>query len=100
MSYQDKKLKCRDCGGEFTFTSGEQEFFAQKGFEAPSRCPDCRKKKKSLHKKREPTVETHPSQIYEIICSSCAKKVDVPFKPRNPEGVLCAQCFEKNKNKY
>ena len=30
--YQDKTLVCRDCGQEFVFTAGEQEFFAEKGF--------------------------------------------------------------------
>ncbi|MCH5166008.1 MAG: zinc-ribbon domain-containing protein [Clostridiales bacterium] len=40
----DKVLTCRDCGKEFTFTAGEQEFYAEKGFEhEPTRCPECRK---------------------------------------------------------
>ena len=30
--YQDKTLVCRDCGAEFVFTAGEQEFYAEKGF--------------------------------------------------------------------
>ena len=42
--YDDETLICRDCSASFTFTSGEQEFYARKGFEsAPSRCPECRK---------------------------------------------------------
>ncbi|MCK9358095.1 MAG: zinc-ribbon domain-containing protein, partial [Dehalococcoidia bacterium] len=32
MSYQDKSLRCRDCGQDFTFSSSEQQFFAEKGF--------------------------------------------------------------------
>ncbi|HEX9438151.1 MAG TPA: zinc-ribbon domain-containing protein, partial [Roseiflexaceae bacterium] len=32
MSYADKTITCRDCGMDFVFTSGEQEFYAQKGF--------------------------------------------------------------------
>ena len=35
----DKTLACHDCGAEFVFTAGEQEFFAQKGFSDPTRCP-------------------------------------------------------------
>ncbi|MBQ7784571.1 MAG: zinc-ribbon domain-containing protein, partial [Clostridia bacterium] len=31
--YQDKTLTCRDCGQEFVFTAGEQEFYAEKGFQ-------------------------------------------------------------------
>ena len=28
--YQDKTLVCRDCGAEFVFTAGEQEFYARR----------------------------------------------------------------------
>jgi len=43
MSYTDRQLTCTDCGAGFTFTAGEQEFHASKGFtNSPSRCPDCR----------------------------------------------------------
>ena len=42
----DKTLICKDCGAEFIFTEGEQEFYAQKGFSNPVRCPECRKKRK------------------------------------------------------
>ena len=45
---QDKKIMCKDCGDEFTFTVGEQEFFAEKGFEnEPLRCADCRRARKA-----------------------------------------------------
>ena len=29
--YEDKTLVCKDCGKEFTFSAGEQEFYAEKG---------------------------------------------------------------------
>ncbi|HET7100864.1 MAG TPA: zinc-ribbon domain containing protein, partial [Terriglobia bacterium] len=32
MEYRDRVLNCVDCGAEFVFTSGEQLFFADKGF--------------------------------------------------------------------
>lgn len=45
---QDKTLKCRDCGREFVWTVGEQEFYQQKGFtNEPTRCPECRKANKA-----------------------------------------------------
>ncbi|GAB4109407.1 MAG: zinc-ribbon domain containing protein [Roseiflexaceae bacterium] len=48
MSYADKTLTCRDCGMDFVFTAGEQEFYAQKGFiNEPTRCPSCRKARKA-----------------------------------------------------
>jgi len=47
MSFQDKSIQCSDCGTIFTFTTGEQEFFAAKGLtNEPRRCPRCRKDKK------------------------------------------------------
>ncbi len=43
----DKVLRCKDCGQEFTFTEGEQAFYAEKGFaNEPQRCPECRRIKK------------------------------------------------------
>ncbi len=48
MSYADKPLTCRDCGVDFVFTAGEQEFYAQKGFtNEPTRCPACRRSRKA-----------------------------------------------------
>ena len=29
---QDKTIVCKDCGKEFVFTVGEQEFYKEKGF--------------------------------------------------------------------
>ena len=41
--YTDKTLVCKDCGNEFVFTAGEQEFYAEKGFQnEPTRCKACR----------------------------------------------------------
>lgn len=46
-TYEDITLTCKDCGAEFTFTSGEQQFYAEKGFtNQPVRCPACRKARK------------------------------------------------------
>ena len=37
--FQDKTLTCKECGNEFVFTAGEQEFYAEKGFQnEPQRC--------------------------------------------------------------
>jgi hypothetical protein len=48
MEYKDKTLTCKDCGEQFTFTAGEQEFYAEKGFQnEPTRCKECRIKNKS-----------------------------------------------------
>jgi ssDNA-binding Zn-finger/Zn-ribbon topoisomerase 1 len=45
--YEDKNIECKDCGVTFTFSAGEQAFYATKGLEHPPvRCPNCRKAKK------------------------------------------------------
>ncbi len=44
---EDKTLVCKDCGKEFVWTVGEQEFYQEKGFtNQPTRCPQCRKARK------------------------------------------------------
>ena len=47
----DRTLTCKDCGNEFVFTEGEQDFYKEKGFENdPVRCPACRKARKQHRK--------------------------------------------------
>lgn len=85
-NFADQTLVCRDCGKQFVWTAGEQEFYKQKGFDnPPSRCPDCRTKKKS---ERMAT-----RSMTKITCSNCGKEDEVPFVPRKGTGVLCRECF-------
>jgi hypothetical protein len=50
MGFQEKSIRCSDCGTSFRFTAGEQEFFASKGFvNEPKRCPSCRRSRKAGH---------------------------------------------------
>lgn len=45
---EDKNIICKDCGKEFTFTVGEQEFYEEKGIQnEPKRCKECRQAKKA-----------------------------------------------------
>lgn len=47
MSYTDTVLTCRDCGEQFTWTPGEQEFYAKMGLQnPPARCNPCRETRK------------------------------------------------------
>jgi CxxC-x17-CxxC domain-containing protein len=45
--YNDKNLACADCGQEFVFTASEQDFYAQRNFTEPRRCPSCRASRKA-----------------------------------------------------
>ena len=49
-SFQDEILECVDCHQEFTFSAGEQSYFASKGLAKVKRCPECRlRRKQTLH---------------------------------------------------
>lgn len=95
--YQDRILTCRDCGQEFTFTAGEQEFFASKGLtNAPSRCPECRR----AHRSNQSSSQRPPrgnSEQYEAICASCGRPTTVPFIPREDRPVYCSDCFQEQR---
>ena len=49
----DAKLKCKECGEQFTITTGEAKWYEEKGFELPKRCPNCRKSKRKSKPKEE-----------------------------------------------
>ena len=54
MEKQDKTIVCKDCGKEFVFTVGEQEFYAEKGFQnEPLRFKECRQARKENRTKKE-----------------------------------------------
>ena len=92
-SGSDQQLVCRDCGANFAFTAGEQQFYASKNLSAPQRCKDCRNKRKN---ERMATREMH-----DAVCAQCGAACQVPFKPRSEaEGgkpVLCRDCFMKTR---
>jgi len=92
--YQDKVLVCKDCGREFVFTAGEQEFYAQKGFKnEPTRCKECRDQRKAMQR-REGRQERR-RELYDAVCSACGKETKVPFRPRNDRPIYCSDCFSK-----
>ena len=83
--YQDEKLICEDCGAEFIFTAGEQEFYAEKGLvNKPKRCPECRKKRRQNKRKK----------LYDVVCSKCGAQTKVPFKPILGKEVYCKDCYK------
>ena len=88
--FQDKIIACKDCGQEFTFTAGEQEFYAEKGFtNEPQRCKSCRNARKG----NAPRREDRP--MYDAICASCGATCKVPFEPRNDRPIYCSDCFRR-----
>ena len=85
--YEDKTLVCKDCGQEFVFSAGEQEFYAERGFEnAPQRCKSCRAARKGVAARPERTM-------YDAVCSECGKECKVPFQPSGDRPIYCSDCF-------
>ena len=94
MAFEDKTLKCKDCGCDFTFTVGEQEFYAEKGFEnEPARCRVCRDAKKRV--RGETGAADTVREMHEAVCAECGVTTQVPFKPRNDRPIYCRDCFRR-----
>lgn len=90
--FQDRTLVCKDCGNDFIFTTGEQEFYAAKGFQNdPARCKECRDQKRSQFNGN--SSERRERVMYEAVCAECGKETKVPFKPRLDKPVYCSECF-------
>jgi CxxC-x17-CxxC domain-containing protein len=115
MSFADKTLTCRDCGMDFVFTAGEQEFYASKGFvNEPTRCPSCRQARKSqagaggggggMREDRAPRPASSSAYApaaprervsYKVTCANCGQETTVPFVPRGTKPVYCSDCFDQ-----
>ena len=92
--FEDKVLVCKDCGAEFVFTAGEQEFYAEKGFQnEPTRCKACRSARKNSR-----TGERGERVMYDAVCADCGKTCKVPFNPSSDKPVYCNDCFAKRRN--
>ena len=84
--YENKTLVCKDCGEEFIFTAGEQEFYAEKGFQnEPQRCKACRDKRKNATREQK--------EMFETTCANCGGVAKVPFQPTSDRPVYCSECF-------
>lgn len=101
--YTEKTLTCRDCGVSFAFTTGEQEFFASKGFaNEPSRCQDCRGRSRARTDSYSGGgygnggyggYERPQREMFPVTCAQCGKATQVPFEPRGDRPVYCSDCF-------
>ena len=88
--YEDKTLKCKECGADFIFSAGEQEFYAEKGFQnEPQRCKACRDARKNAAKPAR--------EMFIATCASCGGEAKVPFQPTEGRDVYCSECFAKMK---
>ncbi len=100
MEFQDKVLKCIDCGSDFIFTAGEQLFFYDKQFKnEPKRCKTCKAKRVAVLGAPSPSGQTHHYTKVETraTCSQCGKETTVPFRPTQGRPVFCRECFQERR---
>jgi CxxC-x17-CxxC domain-containing protein len=112
--YSDKNVTCSDCGQEFVFTASEQDFYAQRGFTEPRRCPSCRASRKAARNSEGGGYSSGagyssggggsyggggggydrgPREMFSATCSNCGKEAQVPFRPTSGKPVYCSDCF-------
>ena len=95
MTLSDKTLTCMECGSAFTFTVGEQEFFASKGYtNEPKRCPSCREARRSQQR----GFGMGTREMYPVVCAECGTETTVPFRPRGDRPVYCSDCFSRQRD--
>ncbi len=98
----DNLLTCSDCGQEFVFTAGEQQFFQERGYSQPRRCKPCRQQTKQTGGGGGGSYSGagggyggggNQSEGTVVQCSSCGQQTTVPFVPRGDRPVYCKACF-------
>lgn len=108
IMYTDRELRCRVCGQAFVFSAGEQQYFDRRGFQTPSRCPDCRTGESRLRRgfagqRRGPAsaeraaepAPAPPPRTWEVTCFRCAAPTHVTFRPREDALVYCPACLDE-----
>jgi len=102
MAYTDKAITCVDCGAAFTFSAGEQETFAQRGYtNEPKRCSTCRDARKAQRGGSSGGSgfgygeQSQRREMFPAVCATCGKQTQVPFQPRGTKPVYCSDCFRK-----
>lgn len=94
MAFEDRELVCKDCGATFIFTAGEQEFYAEKGFEnEPLRCRDCRNARKANRN----SGEHRTREMFTVVCADCGVETQVPFQPTSDRPVYCRECYQHHR---
>ena len=95
VSFVDRVLVCRECGAKFTFTAGEQPFYASRGLENdPARCQRCRNARRAGAGSESPMGQGYvsygpfasfggrmPRQMHPATRDRCGELTAVPVMP-------------------
>jgi CxxC-x17-CxxC domain-containing protein len=110
FTYTDKSLTCADCGQEFAFSASEQQFYADRQFTEPRRCPACRALRKASRGESSGSGYGNGGgysgggggysgggygqrEMFTATCDSCGREARVPFRPTGAKPVYCSDCF-------
>ena len=107
----DRTLSCADCGQEFVFSASEQQFYADRQFSEPRRCPSCRASRKAARGNGGSSgggyssgggggYDRGPREMFSATCSSCGREAQVPFRPSGSKPVYCSDCFTSQRRSY
>lgn len=94
--FEDRNLKCVDCGENFIWTAGEQVFFHDKGLKnEPKRCKGCKQAKNERLAAIAAAQSSGIRQRIEVSvqCAQCGQQTTVPFYPSQGRPVYCRACF-------
>lgn len=81
------KTNCDKCGNEFLIINKEVEFYKEKDFPLPKKCPSCRLERRlSLRNKKE---------LVGYNCDKCGKDIIISFDPVEGQEIYCKECFQK-----
>jgi CxxC-x17-CxxC domain-containing protein len=109
----DKTLTCVDCNQQFAFSASEQQFYADRQFSEPRRCPSCRAAKKAARGDSgggyssggyssgggsRGGYSSGPREMFSATCSSCGREAQVPFRPSGAKPVYCSDCFQNQRS--
>ena len=114
-TYNDKTLTCADCGQQFAFSASEQQFYADRQFSEPRRCPSCRALRKASRGDSGGGSRSYSDagsggyggyggggggggyggqrEMFTATCANCGKEAQVPFRPSGAKPVYCSDCF-------
>ncbi len=91
MSCHDVTLTCTDCGQSFTFSRGDQEYHARKGYtNDPKRCPGCRITRRNEAEFGGGSCSMGARLLSRAVSAQCDNTTDVPFRAKADRPVYCS----------
>jgi CxxC-x17-CxxC domain-containing protein len=87
LTVKETVLLCQNCGGEFSFTAGEQSFYETHGLSQPKRCPKCRDDRSGG------SSSAHHPGNHPAVCAACGRSITIPFELKEGRPVYCRDCY-------